>query len=285
MIFYALDVETANPDYSSICQIGISTFDQGEIIDRWKTYLNPEDYFDDFNIGIHGITPDMVKKAPIIPHIYSVLKQKLENQVVVHHMPFDRIAINRAFEKYDLEPININWLDSAKVTRRTWEDCTYTGYGLAKIAKKLGFKFERHDALEDAIVAGKIVIEAINKTGLDLLSLIDRTKAPIRFIPYSKSVSFEGNPNGPLYGENLVFTGTLMITRTEAAKLAADFGCNVSYGVNKKTTILVVGQQDAMRLNGKDKSTKHLKAEELIQKGHRIRIMTEDDFKHMVNLM
>ncbi len=34
MNFLALDVETANADYSSICQIGIAEFREGEVVDK-----------------------------------------------------------------------------------------------------------------------------------------------------------------------------------------------------------------------------------------------------------
>ena len=56
MNFLAVDVETANADYSSICQIGIAKFVDGELIERWVSLINPETYFDPFNTSIHGIS-------------------------------------------------------------------------------------------------------------------------------------------------------------------------------------------------------------------------------------
>jgi DNA polymerase-3 subunit epsilon len=44
----------------------------------------------------------------------------------------------------------------------------------------------------------------------------------------------------------------------------------------------VVGDQDISRLGGKDKSSKHVKAEELIAKGQKIRILGESDFLAML---
>jgi DNA polymerase-3 subunit epsilon len=61
--FVALDVETANSDFSSICQIGIARFDGDRLTEEWSTLVNPEDYFDPFNVSIHGITEDMVGEA------------------------------------------------------------------------------------------------------------------------------------------------------------------------------------------------------------------------------
>ena len=82
-------------------------------------------------------------------------------------------------------------------------------------------------------------------------------------------------------GEVLVFTGAFEIPRREAADLAAAIGCQVASGVTKKTTMLVVGDQDIKKLAGHEKSSKHRKAEELIEKGIPIRILKESDFKEI----
>ena len=71
MNFLALDVETANADYSSICQIGIAEFRDGQVVSKWSTLINPEAYFDDFNVQIHGITEDDVEDAPTFDSIYT----------------------------------------------------------------------------------------------------------------------------------------------------------------------------------------------------------------------
>lgn len=41
--------------WGSICQIGIAKFADGELAGEWSTFVDPEDYFDDVNIAIHGI--------------------------------------------------------------------------------------------------------------------------------------------------------------------------------------------------------------------------------------
>jgi len=58
----------------------------------------------------------------------------------------------------------------------------------------------------------------------------------------------------------------------------------VASGVTKKTTLLVVGDQDIKKLAGYEKSSKHRKAEELIQSGIPLRILKESDFKEFAKL-
>jgi len=105
MRFYSLDVETANPDQASICQIGIGVFEDDKLVDTWKSYINPQDYFHWRFIEIHGIDSLTVKRKPTFPKVYPKLRRLLENNIVVHHSPFDRIAFHKAFNKYGLEPL------------------------------------------------------------------------------------------------------------------------------------------------------------------------------------
>jgi DNA polymerase III subunit epsilon len=284
MSYLALDVETANADYSSICQIGIAEFHDGQLIDKWVSLVNPESYFDPFNTSIHGITEKAVKNAPTFDTIHKLVAEKITGRITVHHMPFDRIAITRACMIYNLDIIQSIWLDSAKISRRTWEQFAYRGYGLTNIAEFLGIEFNHHDALQDAIAAAKIVHCACEQTHLRVEDWVTRVGQPIfQYHGGSKTINLEGNPEGQFYGEELVFTGALSLTRREAAVIASKLGCNVKDSVTKNTTLLIVGTQDKSKLAGYEKSSKHRKAEELIRSGVQIKILSENDFAEICN--
>ena len=66
-------METANADMASICQIGIAKYADGMLVEEWKSYVDPEDYFDGINVSIHGIDESVVKGAPT----FSALINKL----------------------------------------------------------------------------------------------------------------------------------------------------------------------------------------------------------------
>ena len=284
MEFVAIDVETANPDMASICQIGLAKFKDGKLIDEWSSLVNPEDYFHFINVDIHGITENDVSDAPIFPEIVADFSEFLSDSVCVSHTHFDRVSVGRALEKASLNSIDNIWLDSARVARRAWEECAWRGYGLSRVCEIIGYKFKHHDALEDAKASGQVLIAAIEKTGLSIEAWLKRVRQPID--PSNSScgsaINRDGNPEGEFFGEILVFTGALQIPRREAANLAAGIGCVVASGVTRKTTLLVVGDQDITKLAGKEKSSKHLKTEKLIAKGQQIRIIKESDFKELV---
>lgn len=284
MEFVALDFETANADMSSICQLGFVHFKEGSFQEEWKTYIDPESFFDEINVSIHGIDEATVKDAPkfcdIVNHIYSCL----DARIAVCHTHFDRVALNKACAKYGLRLPTCSWLDSARVTRRTWDQCAYRGYGLGNVCAIIGHKFVQHDALEDAKAAAYVLIAAIEKTGIDLQQWLKRVERRISFPDNSYNISQKVNPEGAFYGEMLVFTGALQISRRMAADMAANIGCMVVDGVNKNTTILVVGDQDVKKLAGHEKSSKHRKAEKLIANGCQIKILMESDFQELVLL-
>lgn len=284
--FNAIDVETANADRASICQIGIVHVHEGEIVDHWQTLVDPEDWFDPWNVDIHGIDEDDVRGSPTLPEVRSELRRRLRGSVLVSHTSFDRVAFERAMDRYDLEQLQVTWLDSAKIARRAWpERYGQRGYGLKNIAGDLGISFRHHDALEDAKAASEIVLHACAETGLSIEGWLARVKKPIFPSGPQPSPKREGNVDGPLFGETVVFTGTtLIMSRARMADMAAEAGCNVAGSVSKKVTMLVVGTQDRTKLKGYDKSSKHRKAEELVSDGVEILILSETDFLDLMKL-
>ena len=158
-----------------------------------------------------------------------------------------------------------------------------SGYGLQNIASDLRIEYQPHDALEDARAAAEVVLHACTATGFEIEEWLERVERPI--LPTAgtkKSARQEGNPGGPLYGEVVVFTGTLGIPRRTAEERAAAEGCQVADRVTKKTTMLIVGIQDRAALRGDKKSGKHKRAEELIRQGVQIRILSEQDFGNLL---
>ena len=278
MEFVAIDVETANTDMASICQIDIARFSNGILVGEWKSYVDPQDHFDGINISIHGIDERVVAGAPTFGMLAETLKGVLDGRIVVAHTAFDKVAIYQAATKCRAPPPSCTWLDSACVTRRAWKEFSRSGYGLQSVCDSIGYKFRHHDALEDAKAAGNILLAAMARTSLDLNAWLTRVRQPIDPM-LEQRIARDGNPDGELYGEVLIFTGALTIPRREAANYAASVGCEVDSSVTKRTSIVVVGDQDIRRLAGHEKSSKHRKAESLMKCGQPIRILRETDFR------
>ena len=174
LTFNAIDVETANADPSSICQIGIIRVQSGVIKGQLSVLVNPETPFNDFNVRLHGIDHIAVQDSKTLPLLESQLRRLLDGTVLVSHTSFDRRALDGAMERYGLGPIRARWLDSAMVARRAWPDRYRRRWNLSLIAGDLGIDFRHHDAAEDARAAGEIVLRACRHSGVDIDGWLER---------------------------------------------------------------------------------------------------------------
>lgn len=273
--FIAIDVETANRNIGSICQIGIAYFEGGIFLpEKSHSFLiDPEEDFE--NSWVHNIDEFLVKGKPKFPEVFNKIFELLNGQQIVSHTLFDKSSLYAAIEKYELVEPEILWLDSAKMVRNAIPALRKKGYGLKNVCEILGISFQHHDALEDARAAGLIVehIKTLDQQA-DLLSMGSYVSQKISEI----------DPYGPFIGQNIVFTGALSNgTRSIVENLAREHGFTVKDSVTGKTDILVRGIQKKV-----EKSRKELSAEKIIKDASsknvspRLIVLTESDFYRML---
>lgn len=272
--FMCIDVETANQARSSICQIGIAVFENGVLIDKWQSLINPQQSFNDINIKIHGITEQAVKDAPTLRDLSDFLvNQYFQKYPATCYGNFDKHAFNDACP----EILDINWLDITQMVRRTWSNFSQKGYNLSNMASHLGIAMTRHhDALSDAITGGHILLNALSSNGLSVADW-QRGKLPEQNQYLDSKALTKPNSDGHLAGKSIVFTGELSMPRSSLEQLAMQNGLDVKSSVSSKTHYLVNGVQTARNI--KDGiSSKLKKAIEIKEKGGIIQIITEQDF-------
>ncbi|WP_251553563.1 exonuclease domain-containing protein [Psychrobacillus sp. MER TA 171] len=302
MDFVAIDFETANSLRTSACSVGIVVVRNGEIIEEVQTLINPLSEFNYYNTKIHGITDYMVQDAPTFQEFWPQLKPYIDQQTIIaHNASFDigvlKESVNRCYE----EQPQFQYACSYRIAKKIWPDLY--NHKLSTVANYLSIQFKHHDALEDARAAALITIEAMKKTRTSSLkemsllhkikvnSSLDTKKAPSRVkkskedmaLPFIVPDNIEKNTRHPFYGANIVFTGKMdSMTRSNAAKYAADRGATCKGAVDIDTNFLVVGDQALMKYVEGVKSSKMQKAEDLIQKGIPLEIVGEQDFLRLV---
>lgn len=158
--FFALDVETANNDRGSICQIGVACVRHDNTIVSWKTYVDPQVQEWRFT-GLHGISAQTVAGAPVFAEVIAVLRGALQGLTVYQHSSFDCGSINAACQQIGLSPPSWNWRDSVQTARKAWPELRGNGgHGLANLKSVLSLSFDHHDAGEDARAAAQVVLLA-----------------------------------------------------------------------------------------------------------------------------
>jgi DNA polymerase III epsilon subunit-like protein len=166
--FIALDVETANSNISSVCQIALVWFVVGEPVEVWHSLVNPREPFAALNVSLHGIDAVAVQDSPTLTDVMRTVAAMLAGKVVASHMPFDRIALEKACSQHCIPQLTCFWIDTARVARLAWPRFAKRGYGLRSLASWHGIDFRHHDAVEDASTAGRILAHAVAETGISL---------------------------------------------------------------------------------------------------------------------
>lgn len=158
--FVALDVETANHDRASICQIGVACVRADNSIETWVTYVDPRTSHWVFT-GLHGISRATVKGAPTFAEVLPILEDALRDLTVYQHSGFDRSAIRAASTAMSRPEPKWNWQNSVTIARRAWPELKRNGgHGLASLKRHLSISFDHHDAGEDARAAAEVVLHA-----------------------------------------------------------------------------------------------------------------------------
>jgi DNA polymerase-3 subunit epsilon len=285
MRFAAIDVETANRRQRSICQLAVVVFENGREIAGEAVLVNPGEEFDPVNVAIHGIEAKDVQGAMMFPQLHARLAGFLGGHYVLSHHTFDRIAIGQASLHHGLGAIECNWVDSCAVAKAVWPHLRDAGgHGLKNLAREFDIPLRHHDALEDARVAGRLLVRAMEESGNDLAHWA-KFSAPRSRGSYrgsSVDIAREGDGDGPLLGERVVFTGNFTVDKFELADMAHVAGAAVRKRVTKETSMVVVGELVAGVVGEDGKSSNLRYAEELALNGANILFVTEADFRELV---
>ena len=303
--FVSLDVETANSNPRSICSIGLVKFIDGKIIDEYYSLLNPEEEFNFFNTKIHGIKSIDVSDSPTFPEIYKEIIKFIDDlPVVAHFAQFDIKALSDAAKKYEVPINDFSYFCSYKLSKKALPN--QLNYKLNTLTQYFNIELEHHNALSDAKAAGQIVnkliencnhqnlyefLDSIGFNVLNRFSLIhslsqdSKSNKLSELVKLSEDEIAKLNQNHPFYNAHFVFTGKLeSMTRKEAAAQVIQVGGIPENNLSKNTKFLVVGEQDFHVVGETGLSSKMKKANQLLEKGQNIELLTETDFLKLLNI-
>ena len=300
LTFVAFDVETANRARGSVCEIGWTVVEAGNVVSSDSMLVQPPeglDHFDGMNIGLHGIRPADVAGAPSFLDGLERLLDVIDGRLVIaHNAPFDIGAIRDGCTAAGVDHPTIDYVCSLSLSRR---ELALVSYRLPIVAAELGVPMGKHHrSAEDSRAAAEITLAlARRRNTLTVESLADELNVRLgRLITgHVTGVSSVAKPLGgwnagppdpnatadpehPLYGRVMVFTEALSMTRAEAWEWAASIGAAPEENVTKRTNVLVVGGGFEGRSMDDFLTGKAKKAVALQAKGQEIEVFTEMDF-------
>lgn len=166
--FVGFDVETANPRWGSICQIGLVKVIDGEEVDRVSWLCQPPERIGTFepgNVAVHGITAQDVADAPSVRERIPELAAFVgELPLVAHNAQFDASALRDACRETGAEVPQLLFACTLAQARATKLDVD--NHKLPTLAKHFGAALEHHhDACEDAAACAAVMVGLARQTG------------------------------------------------------------------------------------------------------------------------
>lgn len=268
--FTAIDFETMTPEMTSACAIGIVRVENGVIVQKFYSLINPVPDSRTFNNShVHGITPEMVEKAPTFEELWPTIRGYLEHQIIVaHNASFDMAVLDQTSDAYHIDFKIQEVIDTLDITKM----------GLAESCALAGIPLEdHHDALCDATACAKIILLA-SGVRFELPKKNDHLK-PSMFS--GKQVDSETKKplcdeqvdckDTPFFHKKVVLTGTLFSypKREEIACILRRYGADINTSISKVTDIVIVGSGAG--------PSKMKKIEDFNSQGCNIRVILEDE--------
>lgn len=176
--FTAIDFETANSSLASACSVGLVKVRDGQVVDRIGWLIQPpapHDHFVDWNIRIHGITPQMVLGASgWAAQLADLVAFVGEDALVAHNAGFDMGVIKAACAATEVAIPANPYFCSLQLARVTYK---LESYRLPAVAAAVGFAdFPHHDAVADAEACAAIVLDAAAVHGaINVAELVARS--------------------------------------------------------------------------------------------------------------
>jgi DNA polymerase III epsilon subunit-like protein len=188
---WVFDTETSGLGASAgVCEAAVIEIDDDmQILNQYRSLLNPGCEISVSATAIHDITDDMVKDCPTIEQWFETNFPNLKNEhvlMVAHNAPFDAKFLAPHVGKLES-------LCTLKLARRAWPECPDHKLRTLMYYLKLQ-KLGSHSALDDTTTCLGVLKLACEKLGLTLEDAYHMLRKPteVTHMPFGKE--WKGKP-------------------------------------------------------------------------------------------
>ena len=181
--YCVLDLETTGISITTekITEVGIMKVKNGEVIDEFEIFVNPEKPIPQRVVEVTNITDDMVKDAETIDKVFPKILEFVGDSIIVaHNASFDVGFLKHNAKLLGYE-FNNTYIDTLPLAKDLFPDLKK--YKLGKIADSLGIEVDvAHRALADVDTTVKVfnvMLKKLKDKGINTVDEIDSaTKDP-----------------------------------------------------------------------------------------------------------
>ena len=182
--FVCFDIETTGlkVDREAITEIGAVVLRNGEICERFQTFVNPNRRLTPEIIGLTGITDDMLKDAPQLKQALTDFLKFVDGRpLAAHNAEFDIGFIRAGCKKVGLD-FQPTYVDSLILAQNLLPDLHK--YKLDIVAEALDLPaFNHHRASDDAATVGYMLIpfwKMLHERGIHTLQAVNKEMEKLR---------------------------------------------------------------------------------------------------------
>lgn len=83
--------------------IGIAVIEDGRIVEEFFSYVDPETWFDRFNVQLTGIDESVVADAPAFPELWQKIEPIMSSGILLaHNAVFDLGVLKKCLQHYGI---------------------------------------------------------------------------------------------------------------------------------------------------------------------------------------
>ncbi len=157
MEYVAIDFETASVLRDSACSIGLVLFDcEGEVRDTYYSLIRPPVLrFDPVCTAVHHLSSSDIISSPSFNELWCAISSFIGSRpLVAHNAQFDMGVLSHTLSSWGLECPQYDYYCTLSLSRKLWKG--RDSYRLTALAEELGWSYNAHNALEDAVVCGRL---------------------------------------------------------------------------------------------------------------------------------
>ena len=175
--YCVLDLETTGISITTekITEVGIMKVKNGEVIDEFEIFVNPEKPIPQRVVEVTNITDEMVKDAETIDKVFPKILEFVGDSIIVaHNASFDVGFLKHNAKLLGYE-FNNTYIDTLPLAKDLFPDLKK--YKLGKIADSLGIEVDvAHRALADVDTTVKVfnvMLKKLKDKGINIVDEID----------------------------------------------------------------------------------------------------------------
>lgn len=263
MRFTSIDFEKANNDSTSVCSIGVSVFENDQLLYS-NNYLvqPPGNEYLELHTSIHGITAIDTATQPHFPIVWKEISEDIIGRTVVAHngSTVEFPILESLFDFYEMEKPVFTKVCTLNLSQKLFP--YLKSHKLSSLAELFSFNFNEllhHHSQYDSEICGFIFIKMKNSFVLDenFQPTIKKEKTTVRkdifrenfdnkkidslLVTPSATPKYE---NHYFYSKKVVITGEFDAfpkQRNKLAQILFDCGADINTAISKKTDLVLIG--------------------------------------------